>query len=216
MGLIHTDGLVLLGPGSEWLWIALQFIALSITGLAIFRQVRAQAWSNSLSMGVRLADEFRVELTRFKLASLMDVARFPGTMTPAVEKVGDWFDATAAGIDQGYIPARMGYQQWGAVGQMYWAAFAPAVAERRKTEPGYWKDWQRWIEDAVARDRKAGTPQDVNAAPLARWISWAIAGYIETLRMEEEAKRGVIPVWPIPEPPSESTDQEQDRDPQTA
>jgi hypothetical protein len=210
MRLMNTDGLVLIGPGSEWLWVALQFVALSVTGLAIFRQVRAQAWSNSLTAGIRLADSFNFELTRYKLASLMDVARFPGTMTPAIEKVGDWFDATAADIEQGYIPARMGYQQWGAVGQMYWAAFAPAAAERRKTEPGYWKDWQRWIEDAVARDRKAGTPQDVSAAPLARWISWTIAGYIESLRMEEEAKRGVIPTWPVPEPPSESTGQDQD------
>jgi len=203
MGLINTDGMTLIGPGSEWLWIALQFVALSITGLAIFRQVRAQAWSNSLTMGVRLSDEFRVELARYKLAALMDVSHSPRVMTPAIESVGAWFDSTGAGIEQGYVPARMGWQQWGEVGQMFWAAFAPALAERRKVEPALWKDWEHWVADLVARDRKARTPKDSSAAAVGRWISWAIPGYIETLRIEEEAKRGVIPAWPIPEMPGE-------------
>ena len=206
MRLVDTDGLTLIGPGSEWLWIALQFLALSITGLAIFRQVRAQAWSNSLTIGVRFADEFRIDLTRYKLASLMDVARFSGTMTPAIEKIGGWFDATASAIDNGYIPARMGWQEWGEAGQMYWAAFGPALAERRKTEPGLWKAWERWLEDVVRRDRRAGTLKDVSAAHLARWIPETIAYYIESLRVEDEAKRGVIPTWPVPEPSGESTD----------
>ena len=193
----------MIGPGSEWLWIALQFLALSITGLAIFRQVRAQGWSNSLVIGVRLADEFRIELTRFKLASLMDVSRDSRTMTPAMAKIGNWFDGVATGIDHGYIPARMGRQEWGEVGQMYWAAFAPALQEARTTEPGRWKDWERWQRDVVAKDRKAGSSQDVSPASVARWIPETIAYYIETLRLEEEAKHGVIPTWPIPEGPSE-------------
>jgi hypothetical protein len=40
--LINTDGLVLFGPGSEWFWTALQFTALAITFIAIYRQLRSQ------------------------------------------------------------------------------------------------------------------------------------------------------------------------------
>jgi hypothetical protein len=40
--LINTDGLALIGPGSEWFWTALQFTALAITFFAIYRQLRAQ------------------------------------------------------------------------------------------------------------------------------------------------------------------------------
>jgi hypothetical protein len=39
---INTEGLAFIGPGSEWFWTALQFIALAITFLAIYRQLRAQ------------------------------------------------------------------------------------------------------------------------------------------------------------------------------
>ena len=42
MTLINTDGLALIGPGSEWFWTALQFTALAITFVAIYRQLQVQ------------------------------------------------------------------------------------------------------------------------------------------------------------------------------
>lgn len=211
MRVINTDGLALIGPGSEWLWTALQFFALSITGLAIFRQLRAQTSANSLAMGTRLADEFRVELLRTKLASLVDISGNSRTLTPAIDKVGGFFDGTAGAIDNGYVPARMAAQEWGEAGQTYWAVFRPVLEERRKTEPGLWKAWESWIADLDARDRKAGTVRDLSPSYLARWIDETIPYYIGLLRLEEEAKRGVIPTWSVPEPSSGSTEQIQDQ-----
>jgi hypothetical protein len=40
--IINTDGLAFIGPGSEWFWAALQFTALAITFVAIYRQLRVQ------------------------------------------------------------------------------------------------------------------------------------------------------------------------------
>jgi hypothetical protein len=40
--LINTNGMAFIGPGSEWFWTALQFIALAITFYAIYRQLRGQ------------------------------------------------------------------------------------------------------------------------------------------------------------------------------
>jgi len=211
MRIINTDGLALIGPGSEWLWTALQFLALSITGLAIFRQLRAQTSANSLAMGIRLADEFRIELLRFKLASLMDVSANRRTMTPAIEKVGTFFDGTAGAIENGYVPARMAWQQWGQASQTFWAAFRPVLEERRKTDPGLWKAWERWVADMDDRDRKAGTVREISPSYLAHWIPDTIAYYIGSLRLEEEAKRGVIPTWPVPDPSSGITEQHQDQ-----
>ena len=42
MTLVNTNGMAFLGPGSEWFWTALQFIALAITFYAIYRQLRGQ------------------------------------------------------------------------------------------------------------------------------------------------------------------------------
>jgi hypothetical protein len=38
--LISTKGMAFFGPGSEWFWAALQFTALLITFVAIYRQLR--------------------------------------------------------------------------------------------------------------------------------------------------------------------------------
>ena len=40
--LINTDGMVFIGPGSEWLWAALTGLVLAGTGIAIYRQLRVQ------------------------------------------------------------------------------------------------------------------------------------------------------------------------------
>ena len=42
MTLINTEGLALIGPGSEWFWTALQFTVLATTFFAIYRQLQAQ------------------------------------------------------------------------------------------------------------------------------------------------------------------------------
>src|SRR5512143_3555226 len=42
MKVINTAGLALIGPGSEWFWTALQFMALGLTFIAIYRQLRTQ------------------------------------------------------------------------------------------------------------------------------------------------------------------------------
>ena len=42
MHLINTDGLAFIGPGSEWFWTALTFIALALTFYAVYRQLRTQ------------------------------------------------------------------------------------------------------------------------------------------------------------------------------
>lgn len=200
MHVINTDGLALIGPGSEWFWTALQFLALAVTGFVIFRQLRAQAWATSMTMAIRLADDFRIELLRSKLIALMDVTRNRQVMTPAIERVGGWFDGTSEDVDQGYIPAAIARQQWGEIGQTFWAVFRPVVEERRKTEPDLWKAWERWVDDVVIEDRKAGLIRVFSDAYLARWIPEAIAFYLDALRLREEEKRGVIPVWPAVEP----------------
>ena len=37
MSLINTNGLVLIGPGSEWFWTALSGLVVAVTFFAIYR-----------------------------------------------------------------------------------------------------------------------------------------------------------------------------------
>ena len=60
MKLINTDGLSLIGPGSEWFWTALSGVILAVTFIAIYRQLgcsgpppRWHSWTTSRKSGVR-------------------------------------------------------------------------------------------------------------------------------------------------------------------
>jgi len=62
--IINTDGLVLFGPGSEWLWFMLQFAALTVTGIAVYRQFRAQRAGNAFAQIQALEEMWSSERMR--------------------------------------------------------------------------------------------------------------------------------------------------------
>jgi hypothetical protein len=97
VNLINTDGLALIGPGSEWFWTALQFTALAITFVAIYRQLRAQqlqmrentkvlrsqAHYNAL---VLLQRPWEIVIENESLAKIVSV----GLSTPEALSAADW------------------------------------------------------------------------------------------------------------------------------
>ncbi len=98
MNLVNTDGLVLLGPGSEWLWTAVSGIVLAGTFLAIYRQLRlqrtqmrentkvlrSQAHYNALLLGTR---PLEILIQDGGLAEIVSV----GYATPDALSEADWF-----------------------------------------------------------------------------------------------------------------------------
>ena len=97
MTLINTEGLALIGPGSEWFWTALQFTVLATTFIAIYRQLqaqhvqmaentkllRSQAHHNALTLSQR-ARELLIENEGF--ARILNV----GWQTPDALSDVDW------------------------------------------------------------------------------------------------------------------------------
>ena len=97
MKLINTDGMALIGPGSEWLWAALTGLVLAGTGVAIFRQLRmqrlqihdntkllrSQAHYNAMLLGQR---PWEMLIENEGLASVMNVAY----ATPEAVSADDW------------------------------------------------------------------------------------------------------------------------------
>jgi hypothetical protein len=61
MKFINTEGLSLLGPGSEWLWTALSGVVLATTFLAIYRQLRLQASTSAREQLNAITEEWGSE-----------------------------------------------------------------------------------------------------------------------------------------------------------
>lgn len=97
MQLINTNGMAFVGPGSEWFWTALQFSALAITLIAIYRQLRgqhqqirdntkllrSQAHYNALMLFSR---PWEIVIENEGLASIISV----GLATPEALSAADW------------------------------------------------------------------------------------------------------------------------------
>ena len=202
MTVFNLEGAAIFGPGSEWLWTFAQFLALAITGLAIYRQLRAQAYANQLAIFTRFNDGFSDEqMTRTKLTALIELAGGTRRLTPSIDHIGQFFENVAQGRFNGHMRARFAWEEFGAVAQRFWAVFAPLLPDLRKADPNLWKDWERWLIEVRERDRKAHKVDDFSAERTAVWIPETIAYYIDRLRIEDEIRRGVIPTWPIPAAP---------------
>lgn len=201
MSILNTDGLTLFGPGSEWLWTMAQFVALTGTGFAIYRQLRALRFGNELSFRKSVDDEWMTErMVRFRLAAMIDVARGRQELTIGMQRVGDLLDLIAYHQNHGLFESNL-LLDMGQSFQIWWYAMAaPRIAKARQDYPTRWREWERLAVALAERDRRHGTAIDLSPESLnGPLLQQAIADQIEGLRIEQELRSGTIPTWPIPE-----------------
>jgi hypothetical protein len=149
MKLINTDGLALIGPGSEWFWTALQFTALAITFFAIYRQLatqqieirehtkllRSQAHYNALSLSQR-AREVLIENEGF--TSVMNV----GWATPEALSPDDWTRCSVYMFMQFNAWEYLYYQHRDdSIPTEYWAGAEAYYGGLVARNPGYARFW---------------------------------------------------------------------------
>lgn len=183
------EGIVVFGPGSEWFWVMAQFVALSLTGLAIYRQLRAQAWANQFAVVTRLADWFdSEETTRHKLAALVALGEGSAILTPSLSRCATHIDNIALGITNGHLSARIAYEEWGDLAQMWWRYVAPVLANARSHEPSLWRAWEAWLPEIQRRDRKAGKTLDLSPERVAWEMADAIAYYRDGIAVAESMR----------------------------
>jgi hypothetical protein len=99
--LINTDGMALIGPGSEWFWAAITGLILAVTFIAIYRQLRAQqevATDNSKLL-LSQAYYYAMRLGQRPIEVLIDneslaTAVEGGYATPDTISEADWFRAS--------------------------------------------------------------------------------------------------------------------------
>jgi hypothetical protein len=147
--LINTDGLALIGPGSEWFWTALQFTALAVTFIAIYRQLqaqrgemeertkllRSQAHYNALALSQR-ARELLIENEDF--ARIIHV----GSSTPDALSDVDW-DRCISYMFLQVNHWEYLYYQYGdrSIPAEYWAGAQDYYRNTVARGPGYARFW---------------------------------------------------------------------------
>ncbi len=146
---INTDGMVFIGPGSEWLWAALTGLVLAGTAIAIYRQLRvqqlqihentkllrSQAHYNALLLGQR---PWEMLIQNEALASVMNVAY----ATPEALSADDWSRSSAFMFMQ-FNAWEYFYYQYrdGSIPKELWVGADATFKALVATKPGYARFW---------------------------------------------------------------------------
>ena len=128
MTFINTDGMAIIGPGSEWFWIMAQFVALAVTGLAILRQLRAQRSAAVFDQMAAWSHEFdEPTMTRHKLALMLAIQDpDPSSGLPHANlEVPDYFERVGYLISRGHVSSEDFWSGSREIVAFYWGVLAP-------------------------------------------------------------------------------------------
>lgn len=152
------DGLVLIGPGSEWFWTAVQGIVVAVTLLAVFRQLRMQQAQKLRDDVVSLRAEYHSErMLRYRLvvstAYRDDVppAEMPRGAAIALEH---WWEEVAGFTAAKHLDKRVMADNLGAFACVAWTALEPFVEHMRREleDDGFAEGFERFVLDLIRID----------------------------------------------------------------
>jgi hypothetical protein len=193
MTFINTDGMALIGPGSEWFWTALTGIVLAITFIAISRQLRIQAHLSA----VEQVESFSRESTSDSMARhLLDIlvavrdGKDPADLpdTAAIRYASFW-ETFATLARTGHRDPKLLWQLDPTSAQAVWATLAPWVRRMRAElgQPGYVEQLE-WLAGMMAEmDRRGGRPAFTSdSIPIQ--MKCAIAQCQDQIRLAQELR----------------------------
>lgn len=202
MKFINTDGMVFIGPGSEWFWTAVSGMVLAFTFIALYRQLRLQSSSAAIDQLDRYQHEWESERTlQHELAIL--VALRDGTdptHPPAgpASYVANFWERIAFLTRRGHLDRVLLWNSLGPVCYLWWATLAPFVLRvwSEQADPLLWEhfEWMAGLMDEM--DRRAGNTVDSDEARRALLVTQITA--LQGQHLVEQALRTVILAAPEP------------------
>lgn len=152
--MINTEGLTLVGSGSEWFWSMLQFVIVAVTLIGIYVQVRQERDANAFEQANAMKQEWDGEfLTRRRLAMwtlLRDGGPDAEILTSATA-VANFWEHVAGLVRAGHVSLRLVYQYLGAACQSTWNILETRVRVVQATEgAGVWRDFE-WLAAQLGR-----------------------------------------------------------------
>ena len=207
MKLINLDDLVILGPGSEWLWTMISGIVLAVTFIAIYRQLRVQRDAAAIehvgSIYREWADE-RLSRAKLEALTLIRDGATPTTTLNAAVDVGDFWEGYAYLVRAGNIDRKLMYNSLGPAARIWWGLLAPSAGAAREqaNDQGVWVDFE-WLAGIFAAfDRAAKEPATYDAAYIAQRLPDLIETNHNAVRRFEELRAVIVrsASGEIPEP----------------
>ncbi len=195
MQIVNLTGMTLFGPGSEWLWAMLQMIILLGSGVAIFRQLRAQGSANALGIQASLREQWSSpELALLRLEALIHIEEGRPGQPPTYTDVGNFFAYVAALWTHRHVNERELWENWSGAAQFWWELGKPYLPEIRARNQGIYGEFEAFAGVMAELDRKNGVP-NFDPAYLAERRRSVLERSLITLRLQNDAQRGILPAF---------------------
>jgi hypothetical protein len=201
--LINTDGMALVGPGSEWFWTALTGLILAVTFFAIYRQLSITRSATAFEQLTLFETELRSErMTRLGLDVALalregvDPAHLPrssaGVIAAYWERVGGL-------VRRGHLDAKLLWDGSGGTCLTWWIVLEPMIQRlRAESGPAFGENFE-WLAGVMEEfDRRRGSKSEDWASIMANLDTY-IADSRASLRLEE-ALRSAPPATAGPLP----------------
>lgn len=206
--LINTDGMALLGPGSEWFWTALSGIVLAVTFLAIYRQLALQRSQAAIEqLDLRIREWMSERLTRSKLevtVALRDGVSRTDLPEAAADAIASYWEKIGNLARDGHLAAAAVWGFGGNSCRFYWELLLPCITRWRADEGNTLFEHFEWLAGVMAdMDRRAKMTVIYDEARLTRDLERRIASFQSQLRVEQSL-RAVIVASPEMVPTSEA------------
>jgi hypothetical protein len=237
--LINADGLVFLGPGSEWFWTAISGMTLVITFLAVYRQLRLQANAKAIEELDAFDREGNSERwNRYALDIYIalpngidraTVPEYPGILATelpadlpdtAYEYVTTTIERLATLYRTGRLDLKLLARHNTFGPQSWWTTLEPSIRAARISSgrPSECENVE-WLAGYMAEvDRRAGVPA-ITSGTIARNLDDWIERSREKIRVEQALRTAILvssAAVNVAQSPAESSTPETADSPQAA
>jgi len=199
--LINTEGLFLIGPGSEWFWTALQFFVVAISLWAIYRQVEGQSAANFLQRMEMLNNVWaspRMSFIRLDAAIHLRYGEPDQECYQKARPILDFFaDLQNLEVER-FIRVKEIHANFGGSMQE-WVAFTKPLVDARRKAAGsaHIYNLEPLLEKLREFERKQGIePERLDDSTIPGLLDEAIARASTALRQEKAWQSGTIPSIP--------------------
>jgi len=201
--LINTQGMSLIGPGSEWFWTAISGVVLAVTFVAIYRQLRLTRDGEA----IRMLDSFhaewnsermlryRIDITRWIVSGRMAATAPRGSLNG----VGNFWEKLGTLGRRGHLDTYLLWDGFGNDCVVAWydlEQFAQSVRDEAH-DPRIFEHFE-WLKTRMNDlDRRSGS-EPMGRDAYASQVQRRLSAQEENLRVEL-ALRSIHPVTRQPE-----------------
>jgi hypothetical protein len=195
--LVNTNGMAFFGPGSEWFWAALQFTALAITFIAIYRQLRLARSARAVELVADIARQFDDErMMRHRLSILLAVRDGRKTPNGSGIAVGIFLEGLGALARRKHLDLDLLRNLFGQAVLIWWIVMQPFTMQARAEKGAdIYSDFEWLVGVFNKMDRKERLALTAPDEAFVRdWLPGAIEGLEERILVEEALRR--VPFLP--------------------